>query len=160
MMAEVMLDALNGALGVEEKWGPEVKPGRKAVEVGASLLVQNQGGASYAFRIFGRPPRTAACDCERAMEPALPQTLYFMTDDALQKKLKDPTGRLAALVKTGMNNDEVLEELFLATLSRPPSDNDMKVFAAGLARVNGNRAAALADTLWALINTREFRLQH
>ena len=38
---------------------------------------------AYAFRIFGRPPRTTACDCERAMEPALPQTLFRMTDPTL-----------------------------------------------------------------------------
>jgi hypothetical protein len=159
MMAEVMVDVINSALGVEEKWGADVKAGSKAVEVGASLLQQSPQ-ALYAFRIFGRPPRTAACDCERAMEPALPQTLYFMTDDALQQKLKKTDNRLASLLSSGMNNDQVLEELFLATLSRPPSDNDRQTFAAGLARVNGNRTAAFNDTLWALINTREFRLQH
>lgn len=163
MMAEQMVDVINSALGVNENWGPDgkadVKPGSKAVEVGASQLTQAQA-ATYAFRIFGRPPRTAACDCERAMEPALPQTLYFMTDQNLMNKLKAPDGRLAALLKTKMSNDELLDELFLATLSRLPTANDRKVFETGLARVNGNRQAAFADTLWALINTREFRLQH
>jgi hypothetical protein len=160
MMAEVMVDVINTALEVDEKWGPEVKPGSKAVEVGASLLQQGQNqGVNYAFRIFGRPPRTAACDCERAMEPALPQTLYFMTDDTLQDKLKK-SARLATLVKSNKSNDEVLDELFLATLSRLPRDNDRKLFAVALQKVNGNRAAAFSDTLWALINTREFRLQH
>ena len=48
------------------------------IEVGSSRL-QNPNLA-YALRIFGRPPRTTACDCERAMEPALPQSLFRMTD--------------------------------------------------------------------------------
>jgi hypothetical protein len=163
MMAEVMVDVINCGLGVQEFWGADgkadVKPGSKAVEVGASQFGQAPATLA-AFRIFGRPPRTAACDCERAMEPALPQTLYFMTDQNLQNKLKAPEGRLAALLKTKMNNDEVLDELFLATLSRMPTDNDRKVFAAGLKRVGGNRQQAFQDALWALINTREFRLQH
>jgi hypothetical protein len=168
MMAEVMVDVLNAGLGVTENWNQnnakgaaalEVKPGCKAIEVGASQLVQNPAIA-YAFRIFGRPPRTAACDCERAAEPALSQTLYFMTDQQLLNKLKEPTGRLAGLLKTKMTNDEILDELFLATLSRLPTDNDRKVFEAGLKRVGGNRTAAFTDATWALINTREFRLQH
>src|SRR5207253_3061783 len=61
MMAEVMVDVINSALGVEEKWGTEVKPGSKAIQVGASILVQSPQ-MTYAFRIFGRPPRTTACD--------------------------------------------------------------------------------------------------
>jgi len=161
-MAEVMVDVINSALGVEENWGPngksDIKPGSKAVEVGASQIAQAQA-VNYTLRIFGRPPRTAACDCERAMEPALPQTLYFMTDQSLLDKLKNSDGRLAKL-GTNKTNDEVLDELFLATLSRLPTAQHRQVFAAGLQRVNGNRQAALNDTLWALMNTREFRLQH
>src|SRR5262249_49107646 len=56
MMAEAVVDVLNSALHVTEKWGNEIRPGSKAVEVGASQL-QN-AGLTYAFRIFGRPPRT------------------------------------------------------------------------------------------------------
>jgi hypothetical protein len=158
MMAEVMVDVINSAAGVPEKFGPEVRPGSKAVEVGASVLIQSPN-ITYAFRIFGRPPRSAACDCERAMEPALPQTLYLMTDKALLDKLKAPDGRVAALLKTAMSDDEMLDELFLATLSRYPSANDRKVFQT--ARKNAkDRVAAFNDTMWALINLPEFRLQH
>jgi hypothetical protein len=158
MMAEVMVDVINSALGLQEKWGAEIRPGSKAVEVGASLLVQSPAIA-YAFRIFGRPPRTAACDCERAMEPALPQTLYFMTDNAMQDKIKSTENRLAVLLKTKLSDDAVLDELFLATLSRFPTANDRKVFEAGHAKAK-DRATLFRDTTWALINLPEFRLQH
>jgi hypothetical protein len=158
MMAEVMVDVLNSALGVEEKWGAEVRPGSKAVEVGASILVQSPN-ITYAFRVFGRPPRTAACDCERAMEPALPQTLYFMTDKSLQDKLKAAEGRVLTLLKTKMSDEEILDELFLGALSRFPTANDRKVFEAGRARAK-DRATLFTNTAWALINLAEFRLQH
>ena len=76
MMAEVVVDVLNAALGVDgELRHRRAGQGRRPIEVGASR-VQN-GNLGYAFRIFGRPPRTTACDCERAMEPALPQTLFL-----------------------------------------------------------------------------------
>ena len=34
------------------------------IEVGSSRLTNPN--IAYALRIFGRPPRTTACDCERA----------------------------------------------------------------------------------------------
>lgn len=157
LMAEAVVDVLNGALGTSENFGKDFKAGIRAVEVG-STLVQNNSLA-YAFRIFGRPPRTTACDCERAMEPALPQKLFLMTDTGLLAKFNSPTGRLQKLVRGKMSDDQVLEELFLATLSRMPNARDRQAFADHLRSV-GDRRAAFTDTLWALINTREFILNH
>ncbi|MBM3994207.1 MAG: DUF1553 domain-containing protein [Planctomycetes bacterium] len=157
MIAEAVVDVLNSALGVSEKYGPDIKPGSKAVEVGASQM-QNQQLA-YTFRIFGRPPRTTACDCERAMEPALPQKLFLMTDPQIFAKFNDPSGRLQGALKSSKKDEEILEELFLATLSRLPTDRDRKAFAEHRDRV-GSRREAITDTMWALINTREFILNH
>jgi hypothetical protein len=158
MMAEVVVDVLNSALGTTEDFGKDVAPpNAHAVEVGSTLV---QNNLAYAFRIFGRPPRTTACDCERAMEPALPQKLYFMVDQTVQNKLKAPTGRLQKLLadKT-RTDDQVLDELFLATLTRLPTDHDRKVFTEYHGRIK-DREKAFTDTLWALINTREFALNH
>jgi Protein of unknown function (DUF1549)/Protein of unknown function (DUF1553) len=157
MMAEVVVDALNSALGVTEKWGTEAPEGCRAIEIGASRL-QNQA-VMHALRVFGRPPRTSACDCERAMEPALPQTLYRMTDPSLLAKLKAPTGRLQELVKSDKSDQQVLEDLFLATLTRLPTDQEKKLFD-DVRAAAGQREKAFTDALWALINTREFILNH
>jgi hypothetical protein len=158
MMAEVVVDVLNSALGATEKFGAEIKPGSRAVEVGASLLNQSPA-LNYAFRIFGRPPRTAACDCERTMEPALPQKLYLMTDQGLLAKFNAADGRLQQLLKSKMTDDQVFEELFLATLTRQPSADDRQLFNEYRQSVR-NRNALFSDVLWALINTREFILNH
>src|SRR5262245_46223664 len=107
MMAEAVVDVLNCALGTDEKFGPDVKAGSKAVEVAATQL-QNPA-LTYAFRLFGRPPRTSACDCERAMEPALPQKLYLMTDPNVLAKFNAPEGRLQKLLgqlKSGNKSDD------------------------------------------------------
>ncbi|MCI0463461.1 MAG: PSD1 and planctomycete cytochrome C domain-containing protein [Gemmataceae bacterium] len=158
MMAEVVVDVMNAALGVQEKFGPDVRPGSRAIEVGASQLPQSPA-LNYTFRIFGRPPRTAACDCERAAEPALPQKLYTMTDQALLNKIRAPEGRLVALLRADKTDDEVLDELFLATLTRLPREADRELFRQERARYR-DRAAAFNAVLWALINTREFILNH
>ncbi len=158
MIAEAVVDVLNSALGTTEKFGPEIKPGSKAVEVGTSQFLQQQQLA-YTFRIFGRPPRTTACDCERSMEPALPQKLFLMTDPGLLAKFNDPNGRLQTLLKSNKTDEEVVEELFLATLSRLPNAKDRQSFS-DHRKLVGTRREAIIDTVWALINTREFILNH
>jgi hypothetical protein len=197
MMAEVVLDVLNTALGVTENFGADAPQGARAIEVGSSRL-QN-GNLAFAFRIFGRPLRTSACDCERTLDPALPQTLFRMTDSLLLAKLEK--GRLQQLLASTRADDQILEELFLATLTRLPTEAEKQHFAAYLKKrmqaleaVNQDavqtvliadpakkgkgdqapagkpgkteqpertaRRAACADALWALINTREFILNH
>jgi hypothetical protein len=159
LMAEQVVDVLNAAVGVDEQFGNDAPNGTKMTEVGASRL--NNGNLSYVLRIFGRPPRTTACDCERAMEPALPQTLFRMTDPALMQKLRTPTNRAGKLAKARVSDEDAVEELFLATLTRFPTDKEK---AQALEYLKGtsakNRAEGLQEVLWALINTREFILNH
>jgi hypothetical protein len=54
---------------------------------------------------------------------------------------------------------QVFEELVLAVFGRPPTDAEQTAFAEYRAR-EPNRQTAFTDTLWALINTREFILNH
>jgi hypothetical protein len=159
LMAEQVVDVLNAALGVDENYtGPdEPLSGKKIVEVGSSR-VQNPNLA-YALRIFGRPPRTTACDCERAAEPALPQTLFRMTDASILAKFNDKKGRVAALAASKLTNEELAEELFLATLSRLPTP-EQKTTAAKAIESAKSRTAGITDVMWALVNTREFILNH
>lgn len=155
MMAEVVVDVLNTAMGTTENLAGFAPPNAKAIEIGASQIQRND--IMYAFRIFGRPPRTQACDCERAMDPALPQTLYRMTDPVIQGKLQN--GRVTELLKTKKTDEEILDELFLAVLSRFPNDKEKETFT-NYKAVKKDRKTLFVDTLWALINTREFILNH
>jgi hypothetical protein len=161
LLAEAVVDVLNDALGLKEAFGNDGPPGCRAVEIGSSRL-QGNGNVAYAFRIFGRSPRTAACDCERAQDPALPQKLFLMSDPAVLNKLQAATrgdGRLAQLLKSGRGDDDILEELFLAMLTRPPTPAERRHFEQYRSSRN-DRERAFADTLWALLNTREFILNH
>ena len=204
MMAEVVVDVLNTALGTTEpiggKFGNDAPPNARAIEVGSGR--GQNGTLMYAFRIFGRPPRTSACDCERSLEPALPQTLFLMTDPNVLAKLQTPNGRLQQLLKSQKSDEEILEELFLATVSRVPTASEKRLFsdhraslaevpaanepvktkaeqpakkgqppaaasnkkgkpaAAPVAKQANGRQKAFTDALWALINTREFILNH
>jgi hypothetical protein len=129
LMAEVVVDMLNDALGTTEQWGPgEAPAGGRAIEVGASRV--RNPSVMHVFRVFGRATRTSACDCDRALEPGLPQKLYLMADPALQVKLRQPKSRLRELLENKKDDLEVLEELFLATLSRGPTAREKAAFIA------------------------------
>ena len=155
LMAEILVDALNDALGVPGDFGPDVPKGARAIEVAPNRVASAE--LARVFRIFGRPERTATCDCERPKHPAVPQALFLMTDAALLDKIRN--GRLRVLLESDRCDAEVVEELVLATLSRLPSEVELD---AGLEHLRGrpDRAGAMADVLWALINTREFVLNH
>jgi hypothetical protein len=155
LMAEVVADALDAALGATEDFGPGLPPRCRAIEA-APNRVQN-AHLAMIFRTFGRPARMATCDCERSAEPAVPQTLFLMSDPVLLKKLT--TGRLAKLLAEKKSDGDVIEELFLATLSRPPDEREKSAALAHL-RDKNDRTKAFTDMLWALINTREFILNH
>ncbi len=157
LMAEVMVDVLNTALDVTENYGNDVPSGIRAIEIAPNRLGNQNTDLAYIFRIFGRPTRTVSCECERPTEPALPQTLYLMTDQNLLRKITN--GRLKKLLADKKSDEGVVEELFLATLSRFPNDKE-KGWATEHVQKKGDRQAAFVDVVWALINTREFVLNH
>jgi hypothetical protein len=158
MMAEVFVDVLNSGLGVTEKFGNSYPAGKHMIEVGATQI-NNNGDLTYALRIFGRPARTTACDCERTMEPALSQTLFRMTDSSVMEKLKLSTNRVGVALDSKKTDDQILEDLFLATLTRLPSADEKSAFDK-FRQNQKNRNVLFTDTMWALINTREFVLNH
>lgn len=163
LMAEVVVDVLNDALGTSERWAAaEGKEGTRAIEIGASRV--NNANVAQVFRVFGRPPRTSACDCERSMEPALPQKLYLMADGGFLTKLRQPNNRIVQVLKEHTDDEKALEELFLATLSRKPTEKDLATFRAHKAKKAPTNAAGrrelFTDVMWALLNTTEFIFNH
>jgi hypothetical protein len=118
------------------------------------------GGAdSYVLKIFDKPQRTQSCDCERAETPNLSQALYFYNDKALVNRITSKEGRLVKLLATEPENSKVLEELYLHTLSRPPS-SDERSQADCYLQSSKSRAEGFEDLLWSLLNRREFLVCH
>jgi hypothetical protein len=155
LMAEVVVDVLDAALGTRAERGNGIPPGARAIEI-APNRVQNAHLAQI-FRIFGRPARTLSCDCERSQEPAVPQALFLMSDPKLLATIEK--GRLQTLLEQKRSDEATIEELFLATLSRFPDDKE-KHTALEHVRAARDRRKAYVDVIWALLNTREFISNH
>jgi hypothetical protein len=158
LSAEVMVDAINQVTGAQEKYASTIAPdGTRAIGLAPTRL--GTRGPAYALSIFGRPLRTQTCDCERSSDAGLPQALFLINDTDNSAKITAPDGRLARLLKQIPDNDRLLEELFLSTVSRPPTADEKQRALAHAARA-ADRRTAFEDLLWALINMREFIFNH
>jgi hypothetical protein len=119
---------------------------------------QSLGDGFKFLRVFGKPERLLNCDCERNDNSTMAQALQFLTGGLVNRAVSEPDNRLGQLVKAGRSNREIVEELFLASLCRLPSEEER---AALLARIESaaDRRTALEDVLWALLNSKEFLLR-
>ncbi len=86
---------------------------------------------------------------------SLPQALSLLNGSVIADAIADPEGRVANLVLGGLDNEELIAELYLATLGRYPTD-DESVLAEGHFKAAGSRTAAAQDLMWALLNSNAF----
>lgn len=152
--AEALLDAVCDATGVPESF--------KGFPAGTRAVQLPDGEFPYPFlRVFGRPPRASACECERETDTTLHMALMLQGGNFLQDKLAAPTGRVATLAASKVTDREAVEELFLLTLSRRPTAAEAEKVLAFLARgEQKTRRQQFEDVLHALLNHPEFLFQH
>jgi hypothetical protein len=62
--------------------------------------------------------------------------------------------------KAGAKPADVIETLYLATLSRRPSETEAKRLLAHVDAAGNETRKAYSDILWALMNSSEFTLNH
>jgi hypothetical protein len=86
------------------------------------------------------------------------QAMMMMSSPAVTNRLKVEDGsRLQKLLESGKTDAQLVEEVFLATLSRSPSPAEADV---ALRILEKDRQLGLGDIQWALLNTAEFLLNH
>jgi prephenate dehydratase len=108
---------------------------------------------------FARPNPSADPPCERDGEGSVVQALHLMNSAKLTAKIASPAGRAAALAKSERTPRQIVEELYLATYSRPPSEEEAKLALAAFAQEGATRQTATEDVVWALLNSAEFVLE-
>jgi Protein of unknown function (DUF1553)/Protein of unknown function (DUF1549) len=153
LQAEQLLDAVTSAAGAAEKF-PGLPLGTPAVDL-------PDGEYKHPFlEAFGRPARAMACECERDADTNLTQALQLIGGRMVQNKIHSDQGRVVQLLAAGRPDRELIEELFLATLSRYPTEQEYGVLWPRLQHAGRNRRQAAEDILWALVNHNEFLFQH
>lgn len=151
LMAEVVLDSINVALGCDDEF-TGLPGGTLAVELGGD---QVGGPAQAMLATFGKSQRESVCECDRQVEPDLNQSIFLMIDDLILKKIEQ--GKIREILK--LDDEQLLEQLYLRLLGRAPLASEVEI---GLEHLNTqtDRGKAFDDLVWALLNTREFITNH
>jgi hypothetical protein len=151
--AEVLLDMVCQTTGVPEKFRG-VPAGARAIQLWDSKVPH------YFLKLFGRPVRASACECERVHEPGVAQVLHFLNSPEIHTKLEDDAGTVARLVKEKADDAELTEELYLTFYSRFPTEKEKGVAVEYLKKHGGKRREAAEDLAWSLMNSLEFVFNH
>ncbi len=150
--AEVLNDAISQATNVPDTF-PGYPVGLRATQV------PDPGVESYFLTLFGRSERVTACACERNGDVTLPQLLHLGNGEAVSQKIASPAGALARLLKQERDDRKVADALFLATVSRSPTEAQWADVSRALAS-GDPRDEVFRDLFWALLNSKEFVFNH
>ena len=148
LSAEELMDAVSSAAGATARF-PDVPE-----DTTASQLVDPHVGKEGFLDVFGRPPRESSCECERRSDFSLPQALNLVNGKTISDAVADPNGRVAKLVLSGQSDEAIVNELYLAALSRPPTREEQLRGVTYLS--NGAKGSRAQDLLWALLNSKAF----
>lgn len=149
LSAEVLYDAINIATKSAPPKFSDMPQGARAVQL------PHEEYLDPLLELFGRPKRESACECERAAEPNMGQSIYFMNNPTFQNRVRT-VGQLA---KDKRSHDEKVKFVFLSALSRLPTEREMSD-AMEFLQSGDDVAAIYADLMWALLNTKEFLYIH
>ncbi|MFM7921687.1 MAG: DUF1553 domain-containing protein, partial [Planctomycetaceae bacterium] len=126
-----------------------------------AIQIPDPGIDSYFLTLFGRSERVTACACERSGDVTLPQLLHLQNSDSLLARIQSSDGRVQRLLNSNVPDQQIINELFAATLSRRPTESELASVQAQLTNAaDTERPGVFQDLLWALLNSREFAFQH
>lgn len=164
LKAEVLLDAIAQATNVPTDFKAATpdnrNPGAPIPAIKRAIQLPDAYVDSYFLTTFGKPDRLITCECERSNEPSMTQVLHLYNGDTVNKKLQSP-GSAAEKAAGDMDNAKIIEDLYLASLSRMPTDEEKQKLVGELSAASPEeRRQAIEDLYWSVLTSREFLFNH
>ena len=159
--AEVLLDAVSQVTGVPEVFHekPASLEGQPPAGTRAIQLKSPVRYFSQFLDLYGRPMRYAVP--ERDAGPSISQALHVYAGETYTTKLTQEGGRLDQLLESEESDGPIIQQLYLAALSRLPTRREQTELEGALKQVEPPlRSQAFADLTWALLTSREFAYNH
>ena len=154
--AEVLLDAISQVTGVPEIFengqGGQAPLGTRAIQLEVPDIYP-----SDFLQLYGRPNLLQIPEVKAS--PSLSQALHMLAGTTYTEKISGKGGRLDRLLQEDASQQEVIQELYLAALSRFPSPLELAELEAVLGKRPDMRRA-WEDLVWSLVTSREFAFNH
>ena len=158
--AEVLIDALCQLTGSSEKYTSAIPEPFTFVPDQQRSIALMDGSISSAFlELFGRPPRDTGLEAERNNRPTAAQRLHLLNSSHIQRKIEQ-SRVVQNLAQSKSPPREMISGLYLATLSRFPTEDEAKLASAPFETRGASRREAATDLVWALVNSPEFCCRH
>jgi hypothetical protein len=155
--AEVLLDSMAQVVDVPVRFQGQPL-GVRAIQLPGVQPRDRRNSQTHGekfLRTFGKPDRLLSCDCERNADDTIPQSLLLLGGEPLLSMLGEPDNRIGRQIAAGLSDAQIIDDYFLAALSRTPNDIERRSIEAHLKKV-ASRREALEDVGWAVLNTKEF----
>ena len=159
LQATVLLDAISHATGVPEEFPVHPKtvrtgaarPGARAIDLIPELF------PCHFLDVYGRSMRKSLPE-----KPSLTltQALHMWAGSTYTTKITQEGGRLDRALKDGLSDSQIIEDFYLAALSRYPTERERSDLEAFVREGSSPRPEQLANLMWALISSREFAYNH
>jgi len=161
--AEVLIDAINRISGTSDLYTSAIPEPFTYIPADQPAIELADGSITSPFlALFGRSARATGMENERPNKMLSGQWLHLLNSSHIQRKLEQGP-RLKAILDSGRKPPEIVEELYLTTLSRLPTPEEVKIVA-DYGKPNKPKAAksreSWVDITWALINSTEFLYRH
>ena len=129
--AEVVIDAAHRALDTPFEFGDAHQSARAVSMPGVEKVhLSNDPGHGERFlKLFGKPARLMSSDSERSDETTLGQVFELTSGTTLNHLLQQEDNRIGKLLEAGSADPEIVETLYWATLTRPPSQPEREAAA-------------------------------
>jgi hypothetical protein len=161
LQAENLLDACAQVSDVPVKFNG-YPLGLRAGSLPGVVVARRRESVSSAgdefLKLFGKPERLLACECERSDDTTLGQAFQLISGETMNRMLTDSHGRISKLLVAGRSNVEITQEFYLAALCRLPNAEELRAATANIEK-SVDRRAALEDVVWSLLNAKEFLLR-
>jgi hypothetical protein len=166
LMAEVALDALSQVTGAPTEFAEDTflenrKPSYTfPLGMRALQLPDSKVGSTF-LKAFGRAERVITCECERTAEPSMAQALHLANGETLNQKLRAKGNRIEKLLEAKAPDAAIVEEVYLAALSRFPTEAEKAKILGILGEAKPEqRREAIEDLYWGVLSSKEFLFNH
>jgi hypothetical protein len=106
------------------------------------------------LKLFGRPKRETACECERTSNVSLAHALNLVNGPVINNACDSPDSDIVKLAASEPDNRKVVEQIYFAILNRAPTEKESNTIELG--SPGPQRVQVAQDLAWALLNSPAF----